>query len=61
MITAIRLDKDISCEQMCQTLGRVINEYRLSSPDLSDCVLVIDIKKITESLIDTMPKLEHKN
>lgn len=61
MLTAIRLDKDIGCEQMCQVLGRAINDYRLSTPDLSDYVLVIDIKKITESVIDITPKLEYKN
>lgn len=58
MLTAIRLDKDIGCEQMCQVLGRAINEYRLSEPDLSDYVLVIDIKKITDSTDITVPRIE---
>lgn len=61
MIAAIKLDKDISCENICQILGKTINDYRNTNNDLTNSILVIDIKTITDDTIDTVPKLEYKN
>ena len=61
MITAIKLDKDISCENICKILGAAINDYRNTNNDLTNSILVIDIKTITDDTIESVLKLEHKN
>ena len=61
MITAIKLDKDISCENICQILSKAINDYRNANNDLINSILVIDIKTITDDTIESVPKLEYKN
>jgi hypothetical protein len=57
MIRAIKLDKDISCENICMILGQAIQDHRIkNNNDISDCILVIDIKTIN----DDPPKIEQK-
>ena len=59
---AIKLDKQISCEQICFIAQQLITKFQQSSPDLSNALLIIDIKNITDGeLTKDFPKLEYKN
>lgn len=60
MLKAIALTRDISCEEICGIIGSLINEYRISQPDLSNSVMVIDIKNIVYSIDNEVPKIEMK-
>lgn len=58
MLTCIKLQQNISCEYVCQTIQKALEKYSKTN-DLSDSLIVIDIQKVTDdnSLI---PKLEYK-
>jgi hypothetical protein len=58
MLRAITLNKEISCEQICEMIASMVNQYRISQPDLSNSIMVIDIKDISNSIDPEVPKIE---
>ena len=59
MLASIRIQSDMPCEYICQQIQAALMSYHKNNPDLSDCFLVIDIKKVTNDC-DIIPKIEHK-
>lgn len=59
MLISIKIQDNLSCEQLCLLLQQAVANYQKTN-DISDSVLVIDIKKIIDTTNDT-PKLEFKN
>jgi hypothetical protein len=59
MLVSIKLDTKLSCEQLCVLLQNAVMNYQKSN-DISDSLLVIDIKKIIDSE-PVVPKLEFNN
>lgn len=60
MIVSIKLNPQMDCNYICQQLQRAIISYQNENNDLTDCILVIDIKKPYDD-VNLIPKLEHKN
>ena len=58
MLVSIKLQPNIPCEYICQTIQTALTKYQ-QNHDMKDTVLVIDIKK-TISDDSMIPKLEHK-
>lgn len=62
MITTIKIESQIDCNYICQRIQEAITKYQQDNPDLSDSLIVIDIKKISTSTDSLMPKIElHKS
>lgn len=59
MLVAIKIQENLSCEQICIVLQQAIANYQKTN-DISDSLLVIDIKKIIDTTNEA-PKLEFKN
>jgi hypothetical protein len=59
MMKAIRLDKQIQCEYICQEIQSLINNHQQTSPNI-DSVLVLEIKTIEHTVDDYIPKIELK-
>lgn len=59
MIT-ITLNKQISCEHICEQVQKIVTKFQ-NSNDTADLVLVIDVKEITQTTDDLIPKIEYKN
>jgi GTP-binding protein EngB required for normal cell division len=59
MLASIRIQPDMPCEYICQQIQAALVSYHKSNQDLSDCFLVIDIKKVSNDS-DLIPKIEHK-
>ena len=51
----------MECEYICHKVQEAISKYQKenNSPDLTDSLLIIDIKKPNDN-IDLIPKLEEK-
>ncbi len=41
----IKLDREISCDYICQLAQKLVNEFHQQHGAISDCILVMDIKK----------------
>jgi hypothetical protein len=54
---AIKLDKNISCEFICESVQKLINQ-RIDNN--KDSILIIDIKNISHDDHSMIPKLEYK-
>lgn len=61
MIIGITLDKTISCENICKNIQNLVNSFQKNNPDLSNSIMTISIKNISETQIPDVPKLEYKN
>jgi hypothetical protein len=61
MIITIKLQQQMECEYICHKVQEAISKYQKenNSPDLTDSLLIIDIKKPNDN-IDLIPKLEEK-
>jgi hypothetical protein len=46
---AIKLDREISCEEMCAKLQYVFNKLRSQNIDISNTIMTISIKSIIDS------------
>lgn len=47
---SIKLDKEIPCDYICNSMQKLIDEYRKNvNTDLSNAILVIDIKTIIDT------------
>jgi hypothetical protein len=60
MITTIKLQAQMDCNYICQRIQQAIVKYQQTSQDISDALIVIDIKKISTDSDSLIPKLEHK-
>jgi uncharacterized protein YihD (DUF1040 family) len=60
MITTIKIEPQMNCEYICQKIQQAVTKYQMDSPDMSDTLIVIDIKKISANDDSLIPKLEHK-
>ena len=58
---AIKLNKEIQCEYICGIVQKIVTEYLKHNDNLSESVLVLDIRKITDGGDHHIPKLEYKN
>lgn len=59
MILSFDLGNEIVCEKLCQDISQAINRFVRSGNDISNCQLVIDIRKVIDSAESLLPKLEH--
>jgi hypothetical protein len=59
MLATIKIQPNMPCEYICQQMQAALMGYQKHNPDLSDCFLVIDIKKVSNDS-DLIPKIEHK-
>ena len=57
VILAIKLDREISCEEICRKLQNVFNKLRSQNVDISNTIMTINIKSIIES--DSQLKLTY--
>lgn len=60
MIVSIKLQPEMQCEYICHRIHEAVTKYQKENPDLSNSLLVIDIKK-THDDDSYIPKLEYKN
>lgn len=58
MLVSIKIQPNISCEYICQTLQKAIEKYSKTN-DITNSLIVIDIQKVTDD-ISLIPKLEYK-
>jgi hypothetical protein len=61
MILTIKLQNQMDCGYICHKIQEAISKYQKenNSPDLTDCLLVINVKKPTDDN-NLIPKLENK-
>jgi hypothetical protein len=57
MITTIRIQPQMDCNYICKRVHEAIIKFQKDNPDLSDSMVVIDIKKTTDDT-NLIPKLE---
>jgi hypothetical protein len=57
MITTIRIQPQMDCNYICQRVHDAILKYQKDYPNLTDALVVIDIKKPTDDT-NLIPKLE---
>ena len=55
-----KLDKDISCEQLCSQLQRMFKNLKDNNIDVSKQMLTISLVDIVESTDSLQLKIEHK-
>jgi hypothetical protein len=60
MITTIKVQPQMDCNYICQKVHQAILKYQQDSPDVSDALIVIDIKKVSTNDDSLIPKLELK-
>lgn len=59
MLMSIKLQHQLSCEYICEHIQKMLVRYQKEN-DVSDCVLVFDIQKVTDDT-SLIPKIEYKN
>jgi len=61
MIVSIKLQKEMDCEYICRKTQEAISRYQQQNNniDLTDCLLIIDIKKPNDDT-ELIPKLDFK-
>lgn len=57
----IKLNKQITCEYICQEAQKLVTKFQQNQLDLSDSFLVIDIITVSQTIDDALPRLEYKN
>lgn len=57
---SITLNKQISCEHICEQVQKIVTKFQ-NSNGTANLVLVIDVKEITQTTDDLIPKIEYKN
>lgn len=56
---AITLNKEISCEIICNKIQGLVNNLQKQGQNLSGAVLIIDIVQTTDGGDNHIPKLEY--
>lgn len=57
---AYRLDRDISCEEVCKQMQLMFQKLRNQEVDISNKVMTINIVDIVQSVDVTVPNIEYK-
>jgi hypothetical protein len=60
MIETIRIENQMNCEVICQKVQNAIVKYHKDNPDLNDSWIIIDIKRISQSIEQEVNCLEYK-
>lgn len=60
MKISYKLDKDLSCEQLCAQLQRMFKNLKDNNIDVSNQMLIISLTDIIESSDSLQLKIEHK-
>lgn len=60
MKISYKLDKDLSCEQLCSQLQRMFKNLKDNNIDVSNQMLIISLVDIIESSDSLQLKIEHK-
>lgn len=60
MITTIKIQTQMDCNYICHRVHQAILNYQRDNPDLTDTIVVIDIKKPYNNH-DHIPKIEYKS
>ncbi len=58
---AYRLDRDISCEEVCKQMQLMFQKLRDQGVDISNKVMTINIVDIIQTTDMYVPKLEYKS
>lgn len=58
MLASIKIEQNISCEYVCKTIQKIIEQYSKTN-DINDSLIVIDIQKVNDDT-SLIPKIEHK-
>jgi hypothetical protein len=53
----IKLDKDISCEYVCQHIQELVQDFMKSDNNIKECLLTLDIRPISYSIDPTVPRI----
>jgi hypothetical protein len=56
MIASIKIAPQMNCEYICNVIQQAVLRYQKDNPDLTDCLMVIDIKKPSDDN-NHIPKL----
>jgi hypothetical protein len=58
----IKLDQQTSCDYICKELQKLISKFQQKNgQDMTDSLLIIEMKNIVKTVDDTICKLEFKN
>jgi hypothetical protein len=60
MITTIRIQPQMDCGYICQKIQEAVIKYQKNNPDLSDSLIIIDIKNVSQNIEQQVDYLEHK-
>ncbi len=58
---SIKLDKQLSCEYICANVQKLVNSYLEQYNDLSNFLLVCELKEITTTNQTLLPRIGLKN
>lgn len=60
MISTIKIQHHMDCNYICNKIHRAILDYQKDNPDLTDSIVIIDIRKPYDAPVETL-RLEHNN
>lgn len=58
LMLAIKLDKNLSCEKICQSLQSIVTRFQESGGNMEQAFIMVDIKTITQTQDASIPQLE---
>lgn len=53
----IRLDKNITCEYICQQVNLLVKDFMQSDKNIKECLLTLDIRPISSTIDPNVPKI----
>jgi hypothetical protein len=56
---SITLNKNLNCEHICSIIQKIINDHQKDHRDISNSVLILDIKDTIDSGNNHIPKLTY--
>lgn len=56
---SITLNKNLNCEYICSIIQKIINDHQKDHRDISNSVLILDIKDTIDSGDNHIPKLTY--
>jgi hypothetical protein len=59
MISTIKIQPHMDCNYICYRIHQAILKYQKDNPDLTDTIVVLDIKKPYDTT-ESIPKIELK-
>lgn len=55
-----RLDRDVSCEELCKSLQLMFQKMRDNNIDISNKILKVEVVDIVQTVDTFQPKIEYK-